>query len=446
MFQSRSSTIQRCPHDEKNPYVMVCNSLIRDASLSPNARWLAIYLLSNKDEWSISVQQIINHVNPHMKRDKVYSIVKELIEAGYMKKEQHIGPNGFGPVTYYLSEKPKFQKSFTLTDLSNADLSNAPKSTLRKNIDKEGLYTKETTNSAPDKTSFSNNSYERETSQIGKGDLPNPKGSPPTPIPDTKPDAKPDKTTTEPPDPQRTGPLQARPLRSAVAVSSEEMAFKRTEKPLESIYPCLECVDLTQEQKRRLTAKYEEITVVNAVDWALSQDSLSRSLIAAITYACNKQLSKEEPQKKETPYETICKSFRHGELYNNAECHLTPEVVAFTRGMRHESLKFDKFFTMEKFKALCASFAITASQPPKHATQHKPHLESEAVSEVAKNASYAQQKRSELPQRRQECLIADKVSVMVCSPRTGSYVEIEYTQPRFKEQLDDAICKARLNE
>lgn len=161
MSHSRAATIQRCPHDEKNPYVMVCNSLIRDASLSPNARWLAIYLLSNKDEWSISVQQIINHVNPHMKRDKVYAVVKELIEAGYMKKEQHIGPNGFGPVTYYLSEKPKFKEMFTLTDLPDAPLSLAVESTLRKNIDKEGLYTKETTNSAPDKSCFSNSSYER---------------------------------------------------------------------------------------------------------------------------------------------------------------------------------------------------------------------------------------------------------------------------------------------
>jgi len=44
-----------------------------------------------------------------------------------------------------------------------------------------------------DESKFLNNSYERETSQIEGGDLPNPYGRSPTPIPDTKPDTKPDK-------------------------------------------------------------------------------------------------------------------------------------------------------------------------------------------------------------------------------------------------------------
>lgn len=98
-------TIQRCPHDKENPYTMVSTALIRDASLSPECRWLLIYLLSNAPGWKIKVKQVAHHVKGHIGRDRVRDLFNEACDAGYMRKE-HV----FGNYKYYISETPKFKK------------------------------------------------------------------------------------------------------------------------------------------------------------------------------------------------------------------------------------------------------------------------------------------------------------------------------------------------
>lgn len=62
--------------------------------------------------------------------------------------------------------------------------------------------------------------------------------------------------------------------------------------------------------------------------------------------------------KSETPYEKVSKLFKDGEKYNNAECYLTKEYLAFQRGMKNESVKLDQYFTWEKLEKLCDSFKI----------------------------------------------------------------------------------------
>lgn len=208
------STIQRCPHDEQNPYAQISNALIRDASISPNARWLLTYLLSNKDNWEINVQQVINHVDPHMKRDKVYSIFKELIKAGYMKREQSIGSNGFNRMTYIISERPKFKESLMLTEIANAETSNAAESTQRKTIPQE------------------------------------------------RPSVKKEQ--------QQEAPSSPVPLRSAVVAS---------------FYSCLSSLDLTDKQKKWICKKYDEETVIKAIEFVSTQE-IKETLIQTIRWAC----------------------------------------------------------------------------------------------------------------------------------------------------------------
>ncbi len=106
--------IERCPHDQENPYTMIKNDLIRDMSISPECRWLIIYLLSNKPGWRINIAQVISHVKPHMGKDKVYSLFTEAIEAGYIRREisRRKNPNGgiLKGYRYFVSESPKFKK------------------------------------------------------------------------------------------------------------------------------------------------------------------------------------------------------------------------------------------------------------------------------------------------------------------------------------------------
>lgn len=109
-------TIERCPHDAENPYTMVRNELIRDNSISPQCRWLIIYLLSNKEGWKINVRQLVNHLKEHMGRTQVYKLFEEAIEAGYMKREAIFsktknGGNIKSGFKYFVSETPKFKES-----------------------------------------------------------------------------------------------------------------------------------------------------------------------------------------------------------------------------------------------------------------------------------------------------------------------------------------------
>lgn len=124
-------TFERCPHDSANPYTMTSLSLLRDESISPNARWLIMYLLSNKEGWRISRQQVINHLRKHVGRDKTKKIFQECIDAGYMKRIEILVPmtaTGEKKVSgkrksckYYVSETPKFKKCLHITDDSEAE-------------------------------------------------------------------------------------------------------------------------------------------------------------------------------------------------------------------------------------------------------------------------------------------------------------------------------------
>lgn len=105
------ATFQRCPHDPEHPYSMVSNALIRDQSISPECRWLIIYLLSNRQGWKIKISQVVNHVKGQIGRDRVYQIVNEAIEAGYIKRDK-IKKGNLEYVVYYISETPKFKKCF----------------------------------------------------------------------------------------------------------------------------------------------------------------------------------------------------------------------------------------------------------------------------------------------------------------------------------------------
>lgn len=102
-------TFQRAPHDKQNPYAMVSNALIRDNRISPECRWLLIYLLSNNDNWKIRIKQIISHCKGFIGRDRVYAIIQEAIKFGYITVER-----GFQKAIYSVWEFPKDPKSLEI--------------------------------------------------------------------------------------------------------------------------------------------------------------------------------------------------------------------------------------------------------------------------------------------------------------------------------------------
>lgn len=159
MISDTGSTIQRCPHDSENPYTMILNALIRDASISPNCRWLIIYLLSNKEGWVINVKQIAQHVKGHIGRECVYKLINEAIEAGYMKREIIKVGNLNQTIKYFVSEIPKFKKSFRHPDFQDAEAQGPENTHIKKEHNLKKEHKKEPPPSSPphNKTSCSTN-------------------------------------------------------------------------------------------------------------------------------------------------------------------------------------------------------------------------------------------------------------------------------------------------
>jgi hypothetical protein len=107
-----TDTIQRCPHDKENPYAQINRDLIRDENISPECRWFLIYLLSMKNGWQLNIAQVHSHVKKFMGRNRVYKMVNEAIQAGYIKREENKSGNLKSGFKYYISESPKFKNIF----------------------------------------------------------------------------------------------------------------------------------------------------------------------------------------------------------------------------------------------------------------------------------------------------------------------------------------------
>ena len=78
--------IERCPHDEENPYALISRALLRDQTISPECRWMLLFILLSMDKgWKISAKQLWNHTKGFIGRDKIWKLIKEAVEAGYIQ-------------------------------------------------------------------------------------------------------------------------------------------------------------------------------------------------------------------------------------------------------------------------------------------------------------------------------------------------------------------------
>jgi len=87
-------------------YVVATKILFEDPRLSFKAKGIAIYLLGKPDNWEANVTDLAKHSTT--KRDAIYAGLEELINAGYMKKEQKRDSKGsFAGYNYILYETPR---------------------------------------------------------------------------------------------------------------------------------------------------------------------------------------------------------------------------------------------------------------------------------------------------------------------------------------------------
>lgn len=86
-------------------FVVVDQGAIEDTRLSWAARGLLAYLLSLPDDWQVHVRDLRRRGN--LGRDGIYKLLRELIDAGYVRYEKHRDAEGkIRGGTYYVSELP----------------------------------------------------------------------------------------------------------------------------------------------------------------------------------------------------------------------------------------------------------------------------------------------------------------------------------------------------
>ena len=102
--------IVRAPRPEGNFYILD-KRISEDRHLSWAARGLLVYLLGKPDYWQVSPAALVAETAGSAKatgRDGIYSLLNELIEAGYMTRQQARSADGsMGPIRYTVSEQPQ---------------------------------------------------------------------------------------------------------------------------------------------------------------------------------------------------------------------------------------------------------------------------------------------------------------------------------------------------
>lgn len=84
-------------------------NISEDRRLSWGARAMLIYLLGKPDHWELSVANLVNETadsGAPLGRAGVYSLIEQLVEAGYIEKHRHRNSNGtFSAFDYVIKEE-----------------------------------------------------------------------------------------------------------------------------------------------------------------------------------------------------------------------------------------------------------------------------------------------------------------------------------------------------
>ena len=90
---------------KKTNETRIQNNIIWDENISTMARFSLIAMLSMREGWDYSVRGMASML--HVSKDTMSKYIRELEEAGYLKRMQIQGENGqFGKATYVLTDVP----------------------------------------------------------------------------------------------------------------------------------------------------------------------------------------------------------------------------------------------------------------------------------------------------------------------------------------------------
>ncbi len=93
--------------EDEDHFTIVPNELLRNPNISTSCRWLIAYLLSHDRSWKIQIPYIMK--SQKISKDKMYSMIDQAIENGYVKRETFM-ENGMKKYKYLISKHAKFKK------------------------------------------------------------------------------------------------------------------------------------------------------------------------------------------------------------------------------------------------------------------------------------------------------------------------------------------------
>lgn len=112
---TNEATIIRVASRRNNPYFLMCRQAAQNTKLTYEAVGLLAYLLSKPDNWTIRVKDLQNECTQRkVGKNKVYALIKELREAGYVTGHTKTQVNGswiWEP--YYIHDTPYSQNRET---------------------------------------------------------------------------------------------------------------------------------------------------------------------------------------------------------------------------------------------------------------------------------------------------------------------------------------------
>ena len=125
----------------KENFTTIPNSIIRNKNLSDRARFLFCYMASMSDDWEFYQSAMAKELG--YTKDTLRKYLDELIETGYLQREQRREKGKFDSYDYTINFAPCMEKADTVKNHSGK-IPTPQKSTLRKNNCKEEKHINKT--------------------------------------------------------------------------------------------------------------------------------------------------------------------------------------------------------------------------------------------------------------------------------------------------------------
>lgn len=133
-----------------NNFTIIPNDILSDTRISLEARAVLSYLLSKPDNWNVNCADIQGAGN--IGRNKAYAILGELIEAGYVHRQEFVGHGGKYRYEYTVYDHSSVEigdrSSVKIRDRTSVRIRDTYKDSIDNNIALVAKATKEETSSS----------------------------------------------------------------------------------------------------------------------------------------------------------------------------------------------------------------------------------------------------------------------------------------------------------